>query len=72
MIKADTFIHAVHIKITLSEIVNGQKVMGHKVTKIIKTCKALQEGSKIWIIMKNHIIKRGKKRKKTMVIELTL
>jgi len=32
MIKADTFIHAVHIQITLSETVNGQKVTGHKVT----------------------------------------
>jgi hypothetical protein len=35
MIKADTFIHAVHIQITLSETVNGQKVMGHKVTIFI-------------------------------------
>jgi hypothetical protein len=35
MIKADTFIHAVHIKITLSETVNGQKVTGHEVTIFI-------------------------------------
>ena len=35
MIKADTFIHAVHIQISLSETVNGQKVTifrGQKVT----------------------------------------
>jgi hypothetical protein len=30
MIKADTFINAVHIQITLSETVNGQNVTGHK------------------------------------------
>ena len=35
MIKADTFIHAVHIQITLSETVHGQKVTGNKVTIFI-------------------------------------
>ena len=35
MIKADTFIHAVHIQISLSETVNGQRVTGHEVTILI-------------------------------------